>query len=86
MNLSMKGIVKSFGANDVLRQVDFSLQPGEICALLDICAARLQRMAAVLVLAALIAAAAKSVSLSAANTALPPASHTLVALKIKLSN
>ncbi len=34
MNLSMKGIVKSFGANDVLRQVDFSLQPGEICALL----------------------------------------------------
>ncbi|MBR1606170.1 MAG: sugar ABC transporter ATP-binding protein, partial [Clostridia bacterium] len=34
MNLSMKGIVKSFGANDVLRQVDFSLRPGEICALL----------------------------------------------------
>ena len=34
MNLSMKGIVKSFGANDVLRQVDFSLQAGEICALL----------------------------------------------------
>ena len=34
MNLSMKGIVKSFGANDVLRQVDFSLEAGEICALL----------------------------------------------------
>jgi ribose transport system ATP-binding protein len=34
MNVSMKGIVKSFGANDVLRQVDFSLREGEICALL----------------------------------------------------
>ncbi len=34
MNLSMKGIVKSFGANDVLRQVDFSLRAGEVCALL----------------------------------------------------
>ncbi len=34
MNVSMKGIVKSFGANDVLRQVDFSVQGGEICALL----------------------------------------------------
>ncbi|MBQ2947434.1 MAG: sugar ABC transporter ATP-binding protein [Clostridia bacterium] len=34
MNLSMKGIVKSFGANDVLKSVDFSLQEGEICALL----------------------------------------------------
>ena len=34
MNLSMKGIVKSFGANDVLRQVDFSVGEGEICALL----------------------------------------------------
>ena len=34
MNLSMKGIVKSFGANEVLRQVDFSLEAGEICALL----------------------------------------------------
>ena len=34
MNVSMKGIVKSFGANDVLRQVDFSLEAGEICALL----------------------------------------------------
>ena len=34
MNLSMKGIVKSFGANDVLKHVDFSLQAGEICALL----------------------------------------------------
>ncbi len=34
MNLSMRGIVKSFGANKVLRQVDFSLEAGEICALL----------------------------------------------------
>ena len=34
MNVSMKGIVKSFGANDVLRQVDFSVDGGEICALL----------------------------------------------------
>jgi len=34
MNVSMKGIVKSFGANNVLRQVDFSLHAGEICALL----------------------------------------------------
>ncbi len=34
MNLSMRGIVKSFGANDVLKSVDFSLHEGEICALL----------------------------------------------------
>ena len=34
MNVSMKGIVKSFGANDVLRQVDFSVAGGQICALL----------------------------------------------------
>ncbi len=34
MKVAMKGIVKSFGANDVLRQVDFSVQGGEICALL----------------------------------------------------
>ena len=34
MNLSMRGIVKSFGANEVLRQVDFSLEEGKICALL----------------------------------------------------
>ena len=34
MNLSMRGIVKSFGANDVLKSVDFSLREGEICALL----------------------------------------------------
>ena len=34
MNLSMKGIVKSFGANDVLKSVDFILNEGEICALL----------------------------------------------------
>ena len=33
MNLSMKGIVKSFGANDVLKSVDFHLNEGEICAL-----------------------------------------------------
>ena len=34
MNLKMKGIVKSFGANDVLKKVDFTLNAGEICALL----------------------------------------------------
>ena len=34
MNLTMKGIVKSFGANDVLKSVDFQLNEGEICALL----------------------------------------------------
>ena len=34
MTLEMKGYTKSFGANDVLRNVDFSLQGGEICALL----------------------------------------------------
>ena len=34
MNVSMKGIVKSFGANEVLREVDFSVREGEICALL----------------------------------------------------
>ena len=34
MNLKMKGIVKSFGANDVLKKVDFHLNGGEICALL----------------------------------------------------
>ena len=34
MNLQMKGIVKSFGANDVLKKVDFHLNEGEICALL----------------------------------------------------
>ncbi|MDD6041107.1 MAG: sugar ABC transporter ATP-binding protein [Clostridia bacterium] len=34
MNLIMKGIVKSFGANDVLKKVDFHLGEGEICALL----------------------------------------------------
>ncbi|MBQ7868525.1 MAG: sugar ABC transporter ATP-binding protein [Clostridia bacterium] len=34
MNLKMKGIVKSFGANDVLKTVDFHLGEGEICALL----------------------------------------------------
>ena len=34
MNLTMKGIVKSFGANDVLKSVDFHLNGGEICALL----------------------------------------------------
>lgn len=34
MKVSMNGIVKSFGANNVLRQVDFSVEGGEICALL----------------------------------------------------
>lgn len=34
MKLQMKGICKSFGANEVLKNVDFSLQEGEICALL----------------------------------------------------
>ena len=34
MNLSMQKINKSFGANRVLREVDFSLATGEICALL----------------------------------------------------
>lgn len=34
MTLEMRGICKSFGANDVLKQVDFSLKSGEICALL----------------------------------------------------
>lgn len=34
MKLSMRGIEKSFDANRVLRAVDFSLDEGEICALL----------------------------------------------------
>ena len=34
MTLEMRGICKSFGADDVLKQVDFSLNGGEICALL----------------------------------------------------
>jgi ribose transport system ATP-binding protein len=34
MKIEMKGIYKSFGANDVLKDVDFSLEGGEICALL----------------------------------------------------
>jgi len=34
MNLKMRGIYKSFGSNQVLKNVDFSLQGGEICALL----------------------------------------------------
>ena len=34
MNLSMERIYKSFGANNVLTDVDFKLAPGEICALL----------------------------------------------------
>lgn len=34
MNLEMKGITKSFGANDVLHGIDFSLSEGDICALL----------------------------------------------------
>ncbi|MED9883255.1 sugar ABC transporter ATP-binding protein [Blautia sp.] len=34
MNLKMKGITKSFGANNVLQGIDFTLSGGEICALL----------------------------------------------------
>ncbi len=34
MNLKMENIFKSFGANDVLQNVNFSLETGEICALL----------------------------------------------------
>ncbi len=34
MNLSMEKIKKSFGANDVLQEVDFRLNEGEICALI----------------------------------------------------
>ena len=34
MNLEMREIVKSFGANDVLKKVDFNLKGGEIVALL----------------------------------------------------
>lgn len=34
MTLEMRGICKSFGANDVLKSVDFSVKGGEICALL----------------------------------------------------
>ena len=34
MNLSMQNIYKSFGANNVLDNVDFTLATGEICALL----------------------------------------------------
>ena len=34
MNLSMEKINKSFGANNVLQDVDFKLSTGEICALL----------------------------------------------------
>ena len=34
MNLSMQHIYKSFGANNVLTDVDFDLKGGEICALL----------------------------------------------------
>ena len=34
MKLEMRGIYKSFGANDVLRNIDFSVSGGEICALL----------------------------------------------------
>lgn len=34
MTLEMRNIYKSFGANDVLRNIDFSVSGGEICALL----------------------------------------------------
>ena len=30
MTLEMRGICKSFGSNDVLKHVDFSIQGGEI--------------------------------------------------------
>jgi len=34
MIVEMRDICKSFGANEVLRHVNFSLKGGEICALL----------------------------------------------------
>lgn len=34
MTLEMRGIYKSFGANDVLQNIDFTVSGGEICALL----------------------------------------------------
>ena len=34
MTLEMRNIYKSFGANDVLKDISFSLKGGEICALL----------------------------------------------------
>lgn len=34
MKVEMKGIYKSFGANEVLKDVNFFIEPGEICALL----------------------------------------------------
>ena len=34
MTLEMRNIFKSFGANDVLRDIDFTISGGEICALL----------------------------------------------------
>lgn len=34
MKLEMKNIYKSFGANDVLKNIDFTISGGEICALL----------------------------------------------------
>ena len=34
MKLEMRGIYKSFGANDVLKNIDFAVSGGEICALL----------------------------------------------------
>ena len=34
MTLEMRNIYKSFGANDVLRDIDFTVSGGEICALL----------------------------------------------------
>ncbi len=34
MTLEMRNIYKSFGANNVLRDIDFTVSGGEICALL----------------------------------------------------
>ena len=34
MTLEMRNIYKSFGANDVLKDISFSLEGGEVCALL----------------------------------------------------
>ena len=36
MTLEMRGIYRSFGANDVLRDISFSVASGEICALLGV--------------------------------------------------
>lgn len=65
---------------------DCSGEGCEICALLDLCALRLRQLATALILVAWIAAVTRYLRLYAANTEFSPASRTLVALKIKLSN